>query len=142
MTDPITVTAIAAIAASKFLETAASKAGETVTPAVLKRAGAQVDALWQRIKRHFAGNPRAEAAIAQVETAQSEAALTKLAVYLEDDLAAPEHQGLAQELQQLAQQIINIGHQTQQQNTFNIEAKDSAKVTAIGEVQGTTINFN
>ena len=144
MTDPMTVTAIAAIAASKFLETAASKAGEIVTPAALNRAGAKVDALWGRIKQHFSGNKRAETVIAQVEQEHSEAALTKLVVYLEDDLAEPECQGLAQELQQLAQQIINIGQlnqQTQQQTTFNVHAQDNAKVNAIGEVQGKTINF-
>ena len=88
MTDPVTLTAasIMAIAASKFVGKAAEKAAETVAPAVLKGAGTQIDNLWGRIKRHFSGNKRAETAIVQVEQDQSEAALTKLEVYLDDVL--------------------------------------------------------
>lgn len=52
MAAPVTVTAILAIAASRFVETATNKAGELVAPAVLQRAGAQVDKLWGRIKAH------------------------------------------------------------------------------------------
>lgn len=143
MTDPATVTVatLVALAGSKFVETAATKIGEVATPALLKRAGAQVDQLWTRIKQHFVGNKRAEAAIVQVEQAQSAAALTKLAVYLEDELSEPQNQQLAQELQQIAQQIINIGQQTQTQTTFNIDAKDQARVTAVGEVNASTVNF-
>ena len=69
------------------------------------------------------------------ESPQSEAAVTKLGVYLDDDLAEPENQVLAGELRQMAQQIINIGQQQQQTNTtFNIDARDQAEVNAVGEV--------
>ncbi|CAN5739956.1 hypothetical protein BH23CYA1_BH23CYA1_06780 [soil metagenome] len=87
MVEPVSLTGamLAALAASKFVETAAAKASEVVMPAVLKQAGTQVDAMWQRVKRHFAGNGKAESALAQIETTQSTEALSKLAVYLDDD---------------------------------------------------------
>jgi len=141
MTDPVTLTTatIVALAASKFVETAAAKAGEVATPAILKKAGEPIDALWQRIKRHFAGNPKAEKAITEVETQQSEAALTKLEVYLDDELSEPVNQALQQDLKQLAQQIINIGEQTQTHTeiTINATSHDSSKQAVVGENSGT-----
>ncbi|MEL7349935.1 MAG: hypothetical protein AAF171_13870 [Cyanobacteria bacterium P01_A01_bin.116] len=141
MTEPITTAALVAVAASGFVGSAAKKAAEVVAPAALKAAGAQVGKLWGRIKQHFAGDEKAERAIAQVETEQSAAALTKLEVYLDDELADPKNQRFADELRQMAQQIINIGEQTQSNTTFNIEASDEARVNAVGEVTATTVNF-
>jgi len=141
MTDPVTLTtsAIVALAASKFIETAAAKAGEVATPAILKKAGGQIDQLWQRIKRHFAGDKKAEKVIAEVETQQSEAALTKLEVYLDDELSEPANQPLKQDLQQIAQQIINIGEQSQTHTEITITATshDSSKQAVVGENSGT-----
>lgn len=153
MVEPVSLTgaALVAIAASKFVETAAEKAAEQLgggmTAAVLKKAGKQVDAMWQRLKQHFAGNQRAEGAIAQLETGspespQSAEAMNKLAVYLDDDLQEPQHQVLANELRQMAQQVINIGQQQQTMTTFNIDARDESRVNAIGgDVNATTVNF-
>ena len=143
MVEPASLTAAAlvAIASSKFVEKSVEKVAEVVTPAVLKRAGTQVDAMWGRLKQHFAGNKRAEKAIAQVETEQSEAALTKLEVYLDDELQDDKNQAFAQELRQMAQQIVNIGEQTQKSTTFNIDAKDNARVNAVNEINATTVNF-
>lgn len=145
MTDPVTLTTatLVALAASKFVETAAVKASEVATPAILKKAGEPIDRLWQRIKRHFAGNQRAEKAIAEVETQNSEVALTKLEVYLDDDLSDPTNQPLEQDLQQIAQQIINIGEQRQTQKsvTISVDAKDNARVNAIGELNAKTVSF-
>lgn len=145
MTDPVTLTAagIAALAASKFVEVAANKAAEIVTPAVLKTAGSQIEALWTRIKRHFAGNKRAEAAIAQIEQEKSEAALTKLEVYLDDELSDPANQTFADDVRQMAQQIINVNQQnrTQTQNTFNTDARDQARVNNFGEFNANTVDF-
>ena len=152
MVEPVSLTgaALVALAASKFVETAAEKAAEQlgggVTAAVLKKAGTQVDAMWQRVKQHFAGNRKAEGAIAKVEAGppaspQSAEAMTKLAVYLDDDLQEPQNQALADELRQIAQQIINIGQQ-QTTTTFNIDARDESRVNAIGgDVNATTVNF-
>lgn len=144
MTDPITLTTatIVALAASKFVETAATKAGEVATPAILKTAGGQIDQLWQRIKQHFAGDQKAEKAITEVETQQSAAALTKLEVYLDDELTEPDNQSLQRDLQQIAQQIINIGEQTQTHQNITITAtsRDSSQQIVMGENSG-IINF-
>ncbi|MGB7088363.1 MAG: hypothetical protein WBD47_22600 [Phormidesmis sp.] len=153
MVEPVSTIAgatLVALAASKFVEKAAEKAaeklGDEVIPAALKQAGKQVDSMWQRVKLHFAGNKRAERAIARIEAGsaespQSAAAFEKLAVYFDDDLQEPENQALADELRQMAQQIINIGQQ-QTATTFNIDARDEARVNAIGrDVNATTVNF-
>ena len=144
MSDPITLTTatLVALAASKFVETAAAKVAEVATPAALKKAGQPIDQLWGRIKQHFAGNERAEKAIAEVETQQSEAALSKLEVYLDDELNEPGNQRLEQDLKQIAQQIINIGEQTQRHKeiTITATARDSSQQIVIGEVSGTA-NF-
>ena len=145
MTEPITLTAatIVALAASKFIESASKKVGEELGSPVLTTAGDQVNQLWQRIKTHFTGNKRAEAAITQVETEQSTAALTKLEVYLDDELEDPQNQTLADDLRQIAQQIINVGEQNQTQKavTFNIEAKDNARVNAVGDISANQVSF-
>lgn len=144
MVEPVSLTGATLIvmAASKFVGKAAEKLGEVVAPAVLKQAGTQVDAMWQRVKGHFAGNQKAERAIAQVETVQSAEALAKLEVYLDDDLQEPENQALANDLRQMAQQIINIGQQQQKATTFNIDARDEARVNAVGEIShATTVNI-
>lgn len=75
MVEPMTLTGatLAALAASKFVEAAAKQVGDVVTPAVLKRAGNQVDAMWARVKRHFAGDKKAERAIAQIEKGEEPA---------------------------------------------------------------------
>ena len=144
MSDPVTLTTatLIALAASKFVETAAAKVGEIASPAVLKKAGTHIDQLWSRIKAHFAGNQKVEQAIAAVENEQSEAALTKLEVYLDDDLSDPKHQNLQQDLQQLAQQIINISeqHQTQKTTIINANAYGSSK-QAVVKVNSGTINL-
>ena len=145
MTEPITLTAatIVALAASKFIESASKKVGEELGSTVLTKAGDQVNQLWQRIKTHFTGNKRAEAAITQVETEQSTAALTKLEVYLDDELEDPQNQTLADDLRQIAQQIINVGEQNQTQKavTFNIDAKDNARVNAVGDISANQVSF-
>ncbi|MGI8932897.1 MAG: hypothetical protein ACR2FS_02375 [Phormidesmis sp.] len=41
----------------------------------------------------------------------------------------------------MAQQIINIGQPQQTATTFNIDARDEARVNAVGELNATTVNF-
>lgn len=150
MVEPVSTIAgatLVALAASKFVgkaaEKAAEKLGDEVIPAALKQAGKQVDSMWQRVKLHFAGNKRAERAIAQieagpVESSQSAEAFEKLAVYFDDDLQEPENQALADELRQMAQQIINIGQQQTQTAKVIVDARDQAKVNAVGEINHAT----
>ena len=147
MVDPASLTGatLVSLAASKFVEATAKQLGDVVTPAVLKQAGSQIDAMWQKIKQHFAGNKKAEAAISQVETRCSPAARNKLVVYLDDELLEPENYELAQDLQQIAQQIINIGQQQNEltRNRINVSGvSDEAKVNVVGEVNGArTVNI-
>jgi hypothetical protein len=78
-----------------------------------------VKTLRDRIRAKFQGNARATAALAEVEQTGSEAALEKVSKYL--DLEMDEEQGFAEEVQQMAHQIINIPNQSTtqigQQNT-------------------------
>ncbi len=153
MVEPVSLTgaALMAVAASKFVEVAAEKAatvlGEGASAAVLKQAGTQVEAMWQRVKRHFAPNQKAAGLLAQVEagspqSVQSAEAFNKLAVYLDDDLAELQHEALADELRQMAQQIVNIGQQQQTNTTVNAVATDNARQMATGgDVNATTVNF-
>jgi hypothetical protein len=88
-------------------------------------------------------NDKAEVAIAMLEAdsdgaIDKAAALNKLSVYLDDEM---DDLLFAENLQQLAQQVINIGKQEQHNATFNIEAKDHARVNAINELNATTVNF-
>lgn len=53
-------------------------------------------------------------------------------MYLDDELQEPENAALADDLRQMAQQIVNIEQQEQRQTTFNIDASDEARVSAIG----------
>ena len=131
------------LAASKFIETAAKQAGDIVTPLALQKASAHVSRMWELIKQHFAGNKRATLAIAQVEKDQSEAALAKLKVYLDDELSELQNQALARELRQVAQQIIHIGQQvqTQQWTSFEISAQDQSKANAVGKLNANNVSF-
>jgi CHASE3 domain sensor protein len=104
--DPASVT-IAAIDIAKlaFNEFVKSGAGEV--------AKELVKTLRDRIKAKFHGNERATAALAEVERNGSEAALEKVSKYL--DLEMDEEQGFADEVRQMAQQIINIQNQSSTQ---------------------------
>jgi hypothetical protein len=117
MIDPATIAAgaIAKIAFDEFVKAGAGEvAKKTVGGAV-----ELVKTLRDRIKAKFEGNERATAALAEVERDGSEAALEKVGKYL--DLEMDEEQGFAEEVQQMAHQIINIQNQSTtqigQQNT-------------------------
>ncbi|NER84799.1 MAG: hypothetical protein F6K42_35840, partial [Leptolyngbya sp. SIO1D8] len=68
--------------------------------------GEPIDQLWQRIKRHFAGDQKAEKAMTEVETQQSETALTKLEV-LADIAGQNGEPPLISGKQELYENIIN-----------------------------------
>jgi phosphoribosylformylglycinamidine (FGAM) synthase PurS component len=69
--------------------------------------------LQARIKAKFQGNERAKAALNELEQNGSEAALEKVGKYL--DLEMDEEQGFADEVRQMAHQIINIQNQSNMQ---------------------------
>jgi hypothetical protein len=115
MIDPATIaaSAIVKIAFDEFVKSGAGAAAkETVAGAV-----ELVKTLQARIRAKFQGNERATAALDNVEQNGSEAALEKVGKYL--DLEMNEEQGFADEVRQMAHQIINI--QIQNQTTTQIE---------------------
>ena len=119
----------AAIAKLAFDEVIKSGAGELAKKAV----GGAIEQLRSAIKARFAAeNAKAETAIAMIEssadstTAEAKtAALTKLSVYLEDEMDdAP----FAQTLQQLAQQVINIQNQSISDREYNNYGRDQINI--------------
>ncbi len=129
--DVLTGAAIAKLAFDEFVK---SGAGEVAKKAV----GGAIGQLRSAIQKRFEGNKKAEAAIVKIEEERSPEALNKLAVYLDDEMDDPQ---FAQTLQQLAQQVINIGKQEQNSAQFNIDARDNARVNAINDLDATTVNF-
>lgn len=129
--DALTGAAIAKLAFDEFVK---SGAGEVAKKAV----GGAIEQLRSAIKKRFEGNKKAEDAIVKVEKEQSPEALNKLSVYLDDEM---EDLQFAQTLQQLAQQVISISKQEQNNATFNVDARDNARVNAINKLNATNVNF-
>jgi hypothetical protein len=121
--DFLTGGAIAKIAFDEFVK---SSAGEVAKKAV----GGAIEQLRAAIKARFQGtNAKAEAAIAKIEQERSVEALTKLSVYLDDEM---EDAPFAQTLQQLAQQVINIGKQEQKHTAFTVETHGDGPTNTVG----------
>jgi hypothetical protein len=133
MIDPATIAA-GAIAKIAFDEFVKSGAGE-VAKKTVGGAVELVKALRDRIKAKFQGNERATAALAEVERDGSEAALEKVGKYL--DLEMDEEQGFADEVRQMAQQIINIQNQsTTQIGQQNInQGRDQFIINQLGNIE-------
>lgn len=130
--DAITGAAIAKLAFDEFIK---SGAGEVAKKAV----GGAIEQLRSTIRERFKGkNQKAEDAIVKIEQERSPEALNKLSVYLDDEMDDPQFK---QTLQQLAQQVINIGKQEQNSAQFNIDARDNARVNAVNDLDATTVNF-
>jgi CHASE3 domain sensor protein len=114
MIDPA-ASAIAKIAFDEFVKAGAGEAAKKTVGGAVEL----VKTLRDRIKAKFQGNERATVALAEVEQTGSEAALEKVSKYL--DLEMDEEQGFADEVRQMAHQIINIQNQSTtqigQQNT-------------------------
>lgn len=83
-------------------------AGEVAKQSVTGATGLAKQ-LWDKIKLRFQGDARAEKAIQAVESDQSQPAITKLETCLDD--AMTEDPVFATEIQQMAQQILNIQNQ-------------------------------
>jgi hypothetical protein len=108
MSEPITTALIVGLAAQKFAEGAAGKSAEKL-----------VERLWDAIVSRFKGDKRAETALKTVETTKgSQDSLETLTTYVKEEMKAD--QTFADDVQQLAQQIVNIQNQSQsQQNNAN-----------------------
>jgi hypothetical protein len=136
MIDPATIAAgaIAKIAFDEFVKSGAGEAAKKTVGGAVEL----VKALRDRIKAKFEGNERATAALAEVERDGSEAALEKVGKYL--DLEMDEEQEFADEVRQMAHQIINIQNQSstqigQQNNNYGrdqIVINNPSKIDRIG----------
>jgi phosphoribosylformylglycinamidine (FGAM) synthase PurS component len=125
MLDPATFTATA-IAQLAFNEFVKSGAGELAKKSI---AGGIEGAkkLRDLIKSKFAGNQRAESAIAEIEQQGTEASLTKFVKYL--DLEMDEDQTFATEIRQIAQQITN--NQTVENRQYTNYGRDQINIEKI-----------
>lgn len=103
---PIPARMLITLATSQFVEAAAQRQGYILDAAISLEVADGTE-LWERIKQHFADNKKLEGAIAQIEENPLESALQQLETALEKALAQSKNQGFAQELSQLAQQLIS-----------------------------------
>lgn len=127
MVDPATLAA-GAIAKVAFDEFVKAGAGEAAKQSV----GGAIDlvkGLRDRIRAKFQGDKKAETALAQVEQDGSPGALTKLEVYLDDAMA--EDALFAHDVQQIAQQIINIETQSISTRQYNNYGRDQINIETI-----------
>jgi hypothetical protein len=87
-----------------------------------------VKRLRNTIRTKLQGNPKAETALAQVEGG-SEAALTKVEVYLDD--AMSDDPAFAEEVRQLAHSIINIEQQSISSRQYTNYGRDQINIETI-----------
>ena len=106
MTDPATAATVVSLAV-EFLKGMASGGGEKLT-----------EKLWNAIKNRFAGRKKVEETIAKIEENQDPAAVRTLTTVVDAEMIQDDD--FAGEVQQLAQQIINLTqNQTQTQTNVN-----------------------
>ncbi|MGG6267954.1 hypothetical protein ACQ4M3_14115 [Leptolyngbya sp. AN03gr2] len=119
--EPVTLTAagIATLAFGEFVKAGMGKIAE-------KTIDATIEPLRAFIKKRFAGNQKAETAIAKIEDEGSSEALNKLSVYLDDEMEDPT---FAQSLQQLAQEITNVQNTAERQ--YNNYGRDQINIENI-----------
>ncbi|NJN31300.1 MAG: hypothetical protein HC824_13395 [Synechococcales cyanobacterium RM1_1_8] len=118
MADPITAGAIATIMLSKFAEAGASEAAKKL-----------IENLWGAVAARFQGRKKAEAAIAQLEASQGKAPEAEANLVRVLDAEMFEDDAFAGQVQQMAQQIIQMQNQSQTQKTvtMNQANQDQAK---------------
>jgi hypothetical protein len=107
--EPVTTLAAGAIAQLAFNEFIKSGVGE-VTKKLTGEALAKANDLRKAIWAKFKGNPRAETALAEVEKQGTTESLEKVTKLLDTEMAFEPQ--FADDIRQIAQQIINIQNQT------------------------------
>ena len=113
MTEPITTAIIVGLAAQKFAEGAAGKSAEKL-----------VEKLWDTIVSRFSGRKKTEENLATIAAAkgQDAGAIGKVATVLDGEFV--EDEDFAASLNELAQQIVTIQHQSQSQQNNNNYGRD------------------
>ena len=130
MTDPIVTVAAAEIlklAFNEFVKTSAGETAKKLTGEALAKAGE----LRQKIVSWFQNKQdvKAEKAIVAIQEQGSLEALNKLVTYLDDEMEA--EPVFAQDLQQSAQQIINIQSQSSFDRQYNNYGRDMINIEHI-----------
>jgi hypothetical protein len=133
MIDPATIaaSAIAKIAFDEFVKSGAGEAAKKTVGGAVEL----VKTLRDRIKAKFQGNERATAALAEVAQNGSETALEKVGKYL--DLEMDEEQGFAEEVRQIAHQIINIQNQSaiQIERQYINQGRDQINIERVDKIE-------
>ena len=113
MTEPITTAIIVGLAAQKFAEGAAGKSAEKL-----------VEKLWDTIVSRFTGRKKTEENLATIAAAKGQdvGAIGKVATVLDGEFV--EDEDFAASLNELAQQIVTIQHQSQSQQNNNNYGRD------------------
>ena len=130
MTDPIITVAAAEIlklAFNEFIKTSAGETAKKLTGDALAKAGElrRKVVSWFQDKQDM----KAEKAIIAIEEQGSLEALNKLTTYLDDEMEAKPV--LAQDLQQIAQQIINIQSQSSLDRQYKNYGRDMINIEHI-----------
>jgi hypothetical protein len=130
MTDPIVTVAtteILKLAFNEFIKTSAGETAKKLTGEALAKAGK----LRQKIVSWFHNkqDAKAERAIVAIQDQGSLDALNKLTTYLDDAMEA--EPVFAQDLQQTAQQIINIQSQSSIDRQYNNYGRDMINIEHI-----------
>ncbi|MFN5465873.1 MAG: hypothetical protein ACK5CQ_12620 [Cyanobacteriota bacterium] len=130
MTDPIVTVATAEIlklAFNEFIKTTAGETAKKLTGEALAKAGK----LRQKVVSWFHNkqDTKAEKAIIAIQGQGSLDALNKLTTYLDDEMEAEPI--FAQDLQQTAQQIINIQSQSSIDQQYNNYGRDMINIEHI-----------
>lgn len=123
--DPVTTLAAGTIAKLALDEFAKAGAGELAK----KAAGGAIDlvkTLHNKVSTRFKGNAKAEAALAEAEQQGTPQAISKVGKYL--DLEMDDDPSFATEVQQIAQQIINIQSQTLSTRTYTNQGRDQINI--------------
>lgn len=123
--EPTTTLVAGTIAGLAFNEFIKSGVGELAK----KSVGGAIDLvknLRDKIQTKFRGNERAETALAEVEQQGNQAALEKVTKYL--DVEMMEDEAFATEVQQIAQQIINIQNQNISTREYNNYGRDQFNI--------------
>lgn len=130
MTDPIVTVAAAEIlklAFNEFIKTSAGETAKKLTGEALTKAGE----LRQKVVSWFQNKQdvKAEKAIVAIQEQGSLEALNKLTTYLDDEMEA--EPVFAQDLQQSAQQIVNIQSQNASNRQYNNYGRDMINIEHI-----------
>ena len=94
-----------------------------------KAVGGAIEQLRSAIRKRFEKNQNGQVTIEKIEKEGSSQALNKLGGYLDYEMGDLQ---FAQTLQQLAQQVINIGKQEQNTTAIKVETHDNSTANTVG----------